>query len=183
LFENKENTVSDAARDEKLTELEILRQSFEDKKKQADEYYSQLLRLKADFENFRKRSDKEKQTHLQWGKEEMLLKQIGQLDLLDQARKSANASDNIESIRTGLEMIYGEFAKLIASEGVKEIESMGKKFDPELHEAVEKLECDREDDTILEVVQKGYIYNTRVVRPAKVKVAKHKPTETKELGG
>lgn len=175
MFENKENAVSDAAREEKLTELEILRQSFEEKKKQAEEYYSQLLRLKADFENFRKRSDKEKQTHLQWGKEEMLLKQINQLDLLDQACRSANATDNIESIRKGLEMIYGEFAKLIASEGVKEIESAGKKFDPELHEAVEKVESEQEEDTVLEVVQKGYTYNTRVIRPAKVKVAKHKP--------
>ncbi len=170
---NKETNISDDARDVKLTELEILRQSLEEKKKLADGYYEQLLRLRAEFDNFRRRSDKEKQTHLQWGKEEMLLKQIDLLDVLAQACRSARDSDNVESIRKGVEMIYAEFEKMLKSEGVTEIGAPGEDFDPELHEAVEKVEGPQPDNTILEVVQKGYMYNSRVIRPAKVKVIKH----------
>jgi len=171
--------ISDAAREEKLTEHEILRQSLEEKIALARDYYDQLLRLKAEFDNFRKRSEKEKQAYMQWGKEEILLKQINVLDVLDQAVKSAKDSNNIESIIKGLGLINGEMSKMLADEGVKEIESVGKKFDPELHYAVEKIESDAEEDTILEVVQKGYMFNSRVIRPAKVKVAKHAASNKK----
>jgi len=175
LFNEKESStnVSDAAREQKLTEHEILRQSLEEKIKLAKDYYEQLLRLKAEFENFRKRSEKEKHAFMQWGKEEILLKQISIMDVLDHAARSAKDSNNIESIIKGLELINIEMSKMLADEGVKEIECVGKKFDPEQQEAVEKVESDAEEDTVLEVVQKGYIFNSRVIRPAKVKVANH----------
>ena len=78
----------DAGREEKVSELEILQQSLEDKKKQAEAYYDQLLRLKAEFENFRQRSEKEKSRQRLWGKEEVLLKQISLFDVIEQAYSS-----------------------------------------------------------------------------------------------
>jgi molecular chaperone GrpE len=175
-MEHDENTeaISQTAREEKLSELEILQQSLEEKKKQADEYYDQLLRLKADFENFRRRTERDKQAHLQWGKEEILLKQIGLLDVLEHALQSARTSTNIESIQKGLELIRQEFAKMIYSEGIAEIESQGKKFDPSVHDAIEQVESDQPEGTVLETVQKGYQLNGRLIRPAKVKVSKKK---------
>jgi molecular chaperone GrpE len=170
-------TMYDTARDEKVTELEILKQSLEEKKKQADEYYDQLVRLKAEFENFRKRSEREKHNHLLWGKEDILLKQLGLLDVLEQGVQSARTSSNIESIRTGIELIKQEFVKMLSTEGVTEIESLGNKFDPSVHEAVEHVESDQPDGTIIAVLQKGYELNGRVVRPARVKVAKHAEKE------
>lgn len=178
--EEDSQVISDTARDEKVSELAILKQSLEEKQKQAEDYYDQLVRLKAEFENFRKRSEREKQNHLMWGKEDVLLKQIGLLDVLEQAGRSAQTSNNIESIRTGIELITQEFAKMLSSEGVTVIESAGKKFDPSLHEAVEQVASDQPDGTILEALQKGYMLNGRVIRAARVKVAKHTEPANKE---
>ncbi|OEG70207.1 hypothetical protein ATZ36_05635, partial [Candidatus Endomicrobiellum trichonymphae] len=118
------------ARDEKICELEILKQSIEEKKKQVQDYYDQLLRLKADFENYRRRSEKEKKDYLEWGKEKILIKQISIDDVLRQALKSAESGNNIESIVLGLEMISKEFSKMMKEEGVEEIEC--DKFDPNI---------------------------------------------------
>jgi molecular chaperone GrpE len=171
------DTITAAAREEKVSELEILQQSLEEKKRQAEDYYDQLVRLRAEFDNFRKRSEREKQNHLAWGKEEMLLKQIGLLDVLEHAANSARSSTNIESIRQGLDLIKREFAKMLTSEGVKEIESEGKKFDPAVHEAIERVASPEQEGTIIGVMQKGYMLNGRVVRPARVKVAQHEQPE------
>lgn len=163
------------ARDAKLSELEILRQSFEDKKKEAENYYDQLLRLKADFENFRRRSEKEKKDYLEWGKEKILLKQIAINDVLQQALKSAKNGNNIESIVVGLEMINKEFSKMLKEEGVEEISV--EKFDPNICEALDCVDSEEEDGTVLEVYQKGYKMNGKLIRPVKVKVAKNTITE------
>lgn len=167
----------DDARDQKISELEILKQSFDEKKKQADEYYDQLVRLKADFENYRRRSEKEKKDYLDWGKEKILLKQISIDDVLQQALKSAKTGNNIESIVIGLEMISKEFTKMLKEEGVEEIQC--EKFDPNVCEALDQVESDEKDGTVLEVYQKGYKMNGKLIRPAKVKVAKN-PDEKQE---
>ncbi len=160
------------ARDEKICELEILKQSTEEKKKQARDYYDQLLRLKADFENYRRRSEKEKKDYLEWGKEKILLKQISIDDVLRQALESAKSGNNVESIVLGLEMISKEFSKMLKEENVEEIEC--DKFDPNICEALEYVESEAEDGKILEVYQKGYKMNGKLIRAMKVKVAKNK---------
>ncbi|MDR1695455.1 MAG: nucleotide exchange factor GrpE [Endomicrobium sp.] len=162
---------ADTAREEKLSELEILKQSFDEKKKQADEYYDQLLRLKADFENYRRRSEKEKKDYLDWGKEKILLKQISMDDVLEQALKSAKTGGKVEDIIIGLDMISKEFSKMLKEEGVEEITC--EKFDPNVCEALDTVETDdAEDGAVLEVYQKGYKMNGKLIRAAKVKVAK-----------
>jgi molecular chaperone GrpE len=161
------------AREEKLSELEILKQSFDDKKKEAGEYYDQLLRLKADFENYRRRAEREKKDYLDWGKEKILLKQISMDDVLRQALKSAKNGGKVEDIIIGLEMVSREFEKMLKEEGVEEI--VCGKFDPNFCEALDIAESGEEEDgKILEVYQKGYKMNGRLIRPAKVKVAKKK---------
>ncbi len=172
--EKEINEVSQAAREAKLQELEILQQSLEEKKKLAEDYYNQLLRLKAEFDNFRRRTEREMAAHLNWGKEEMILKQVNLLDVLDRATESAKTSDNMESIRKGLELIHQQFVKMLTDEGVKEFGTEGEEFDPAEHEAVEQVESDKPENTIAEVVQKGYSFNSRIIRPARVKVAKNK---------
>jgi molecular chaperone GrpE len=159
------------ARDEKIFELEILKQSVEEKKKQAQDFYDQLLRLKADFENYRKRSEKEKKDYLEWGKEKILLKQINIYDVFQQALRSVKAGNDMESIILGLEMINKEFSKMLKEEGVEEIRC--KKFDPAVCEALDYVESEEEDGKILEIYQRGYKLNERLMRTAKVKVAKN----------
>jgi len=165
-------TVEEIAREEKLSELDILRQSVEEKQKKADEYYDQLLRLKADFENFRRRTEKEKQDFLNWGREKILIKQISIYDVFEQALQSVKAGKNLDSIMVGLDMIHKEFAKMLKEEGVEKIECLNKKFDPHFCEALAQVESDKEDETILEVYQQGYKFNGKLMRPAKVKIAK-----------
>jgi molecular chaperone GrpE len=166
------DSVCDDARNDKVAELDILRQSLEEKKKLAEEYYDQLIRMKAEFDNYRRRTEKERTTHIAWGKEEILRKQVSILDILEQALASTKISTNIESIRQGLEMITTEFVRMLSSEGIKEMDCLGKKFDPSLHEALEQVASDQSEGTVVAVLQKGYTMNGRVVRAAKVQVAK-----------
>lgn len=158
------------ARDEKILELEILKQSVEEQKELAQNYYDQLVRLKADFENYRRRSEKEKKDYLDWGKEKILIKQIDIADVLQQALKSAKAGNNIESVVAGLEMINKEFSKMLKDEGIEEI--VCEKFDPNICEALDTVMSEQEDGKVLEVYQKGYKMNGKLIRTAKVKVAK-----------
>lgn len=161
----------DEARNEKISELEILKQSFDEQKTLAQSYYDQLVRLKADFENFRRRSEKEKKDYLDWGKEKILIKQIAIGDVLQHALKSAKSGNNIESIIVGLDMISKEFAKMLKEEGVEEIQC--ESFDPNVCEALDYVGSDKEDGKVLEVYQKGYKMNGKLIRTAKVKVAKN----------
>jgi len=172
-LEDKEQNCNceETAREEKISELEILKQSFDEKKKQAEEYYDQLLRLKADFENYRRRSEKEKKDYLDWGKEKILLKQISMDDVLEQALKSAKTGGKVEDIIIGLDMITKEFSKMLKEEGVEEITC--EKFDPNVCEALDTVASDDDEDgKVLEVYQKGYKMNGKLIRAAKVKVAK-----------
>jgi molecular chaperone GrpE len=170
---------SDDARDEKIAELEILKQSVDEQKALAQDYYDQLVRLKADFDNFRRRSEKEKKDYLDWGKEKILVKQIAIDDVLQHALKSAKAGNNIESIIVGLDMISKEFAKMLKEEGVEELQC--EKFDPNMCEALDYVESDEEAGKVLEIYQKGYKMNGKLIRTAKVKVAKNdKKSENKK---
>ena len=170
-MKNQNCNCEEDARDVKISELEILKQSYDEKRKQADEYYDQLLRLKADFENYRRRSEKEKKDYLDWGKEKILLKQISIDDVLEQALKSAKSGGKVEDIIIGLDMITKEFSKMLKEEGVEEI--ICEKFDPNVCEALDTVEGDDyEDGAILEVYQKGYKMNGKLIRAAKVRVAK-----------
>lgn len=169
LDENKaDNNIS--ASDVSVSDL--LKQ-IEEKDRSSKEYYDQLLRLKAEFENYRKRVEREKENHRLWGKEEILMKQISLYDVIVQAVDLARTTKNIESIIVGLEMIQKEFEKVLNSEGISEIDTSGN-LDPYLHEVVETVvDESQQDGKIVSVLQRGYIFNERIIRPAKVKIVKN----------
>jgi len=174
--EKPQEPVLDVRLENKLSELEILRQSFEEKKKLADSYYDQLLRLKAEFDNYRKRIEKEKEELIKFGKEELVVKLLDILDSLDLALSSTKDEKNEhKSIREGVELIHKQFREVLEKEGVKKLEVQGEKFDPNLHYAVEYQESDKHNDNvILEEIRPGYLLYERVIRPAMVVVAKAK---------
>jgi molecular chaperone GrpE len=175
--------ILDTMREQKVSELDILRQSLEEKDKKCEQYVDQLKRLQAEFDNYRKRADKEKQTHLQWGKEDILLKQISLLDILEQACRSVSSAKDIATVAQGIELIKSEFERVLSAEGVQKIEALNAKFDPAMHDAMIQVENDSvEEGTVLEVLQNGYQLSGRTIRPAKVKVAK-KINKTQEIGG
>lgn len=161
------------AREEKIAEQKIYKESLDEKSKQIAQYHDQLLRLKADYENYRKRAEREKAEYLSWGKQDILIRLMQLKDVLEQAHRQASSTDNIASVVQGLELLYKEFDKFLTAEGLKAIQTDGQIFDPLLHEAVGYEESESGiDGEIIEELQNGYIFQNRVVRPAKVRVRK-----------
>lgn len=177
-IEKAEEKVEDIAREEKLSELDILKQSLEEKQKQADEYKAEYLRSVAEYQTLRNRTEKEKGEYINFGKAKILERQIGIYDVFEQAMVSVRAGQDLKSIKVGLEMIYNEFSKMLKEEGVEKIECLNKKFDHNVCEALDQVETDEvEDGTVLAVYQNGYKLNGKLMRPARVKVAKAKQKE------
>ncbi len=140
---------------------------------QGTDYYEQLLRLRADFENYRKRVERQNSAQRAWAKEEILVKQISLLDIMTQALAAAKNTRDIEGVLAGLEMIIKEFQKMLAEEGVTAVADVGA-FNPLLHEAVETVEdASMPDGGIKEVMSKGYMMGERLIRPARVKIVKN----------
>lgn len=151
--------------------LETLEKTLEDKQKQIDEYKNRWYRAQADFDNFRKRTQKEIQDiHLYAG--EQLIKDI--LPVVDNFERALNSIEDREGpIYKGVQLIYQQLKNVLEKYDVKEIDAQGKAFDPRFHEAVMQVESqEHENDTVIEVLQKGYLFHTKVIRPSMVKVAK-----------
>ena len=166
--------VEGTIKEENLSELEIANEALNNEKIKFKELTDQLLRLKAEFENFRKRNEKERKMLIAWGKEDILFKQLDLLFVIEQAYKSVDGTTNIESIKMGLKLIHSEFKKMLKAEGVVAIDALGKQFDLNLHDAVEQVENDTvEDGSVIEVLQDGYKIGDKVIKHAKVKVAKN----------
>ena len=174
-FEETEQKVEDIAREEKLSELDILKQSLEEKQKQADEYKAEYLRSVAEYQTLRNRIEKEKGEYINYGKAKILERQISIFDVFEQAMISVRAGQDLKSIKVGLEMIYSEFSKMLKEEGIEKIDCLNKKFDHNVCEALDQVETDEvEEGTVLAVYQNGYKLNGKLMRPARVKVAKKK---------
>ena len=180
-IEKAEEKVEDIARDVKLSELDILKQSLEEKQKQADEYKAEYLRSVAEYQTLRNRTEKEKGEYINFGKAKILERNISIYDVFEQAMISVRAGQDLKSIKVGLEMIYNEFSKMLKEEGVEKIDCLNKKFDHNTCEALDQVETDEaEEGTVLAVYQNGYKLNGKLMRPARVKVAKKKEEEKKE---
>ncbi len=174
--ESEIQNVAAAATEEKVQELEILKQSLDQSRGQAAEYYDQLLRLKAEFENFRKRTEKEKADSLRWGKEHIILQLVSLMDIMEQAEAVAQTSSDIKAIITGMNMLYAQFKRVLKDEGLEEVPAKaGEKFNPENHEAVEMVTDGGEEGRVLNVLQKGYRFQGGLLRPARVKVSQKEP--------
>ena len=130
-----------------------------------------MLRKSADFENLRKRVEKEKREFQQYALSEIMGDLIFILDNFERALSHADESSNPE-YRKGIELIYRQLKDLLEKRGLRAIEAAGKKFDPNFHEAVAREERnDLEEGTILEELQRGYYFHNRLLRPAMVKVS------------
>lgn len=144
-------------------ELEKLR---EENRKLKDQY----LRKMADFENFRKRSEREKTDYFKWALADVMREVVPVLDNFERAL--AMASDGDGEFRKGVELIYKQLLEVLQKYGLKPVDSALVTFDPTVHEAVMRDEdSDLAPNTVVEVLQKGYFLNERLLRPAMVKVA------------
>lgn len=159
-----ENPVVEDASDQLRIERDGLRV-------ERDELKELLLRRQAEFDNFRKRTDKERSEFLQYAGMELVRDMLPILDDFDRARKAE--AGNPEYAR-GVEMIYSRMYETLKKTGLQPIEAEGKQFDPHLHQAVERVETkDEKDGTILGEFQRGYLFKGKLLRPSMVKVAVH----------
>ena len=157
--------------DEKLSELTILQQSVEEQKAKAAEYFDQLLRLRAEFDNYRKRVEKEKVEARQWGKQEVLMPLLSLVDVFEQAMVQAENAKDVKQVAVGLEFLHKNFSSFLKSEGLAPIEVVGKAFDPQFAEAIEQAEVEGDQvGQVLDEIQRGYSFKGRVIRPARVRV-------------
>jgi molecular chaperone GrpE len=140
----------------------------------AQECWDRLLRTQADFENTRKRLEREKQDFVKFANEGIILELLNVLDDLGRTVELAQSKhQDLPAFLKGVEMILAHLYELLKEYGVKPIEAQGKLFDPHYHEALMQEENkDVPEHTIVEELQKGYLLNDRVIRTAKVKVSK-----------
>jgi molecular chaperone GrpE len=137
--------------------------------KKARELEEKILRLRADFENYKKRAEKENSALRESSKADMLNKLLPIVDEFEIAITHMNVSTDKE-FKHGMEIIYSKLTELLKREGVVEMKSLGERFDPYKHDAIRQGEG--EEGKIIEVVQKGYLLNGNILRHAKVVVGK-----------
>lgn len=168
---------------EELLERKICPEEYRKLKEKAnsyDELWQKYLRLCADFENARKRWERDRIEVVRFATYEVMKELLVILDELEHALQAIDKHSTIEEIKKGVELTHKNLLRLIKKEGIKPIEAKGKKFDPHLNEIVGQREDNNvEEHTVLDEVQKGYLIGDKVLRTAKVIISK-KGEEKKE---
>lgn len=172
--ENQENTDAREQNDEQeLSPEQLLTQQLEEAQRTIEEQKDKFLRLSAEFDNYRKRTLKEKAELIRNGGEKTITAILPILDDLERALQNMQTADNVEAICQGIELIAQKFHKQLAQEGLEKMEPVGQDFDTDFHEAVALVPApeDGQKGKVLDCVQTGYRLHDKVIRHAKVVVA------------
>ncbi|MDI6735690.1 MAG: nucleotide exchange factor GrpE [bacterium] len=141
----------------------------------ADDYLDHLRRLKAEFENYKKRQERERIEFIKLANESLISELLSVLDSLDLALMGVQERHSLESFLPGVELIRKQLGDILVKNGLETIETIGKPFDPRIHEALMHLESDEyPEDVVTQEMRKGYVLNNRVIRPAQVAVSKNR---------
>ncbi len=161
-----------AAEAEELTAEEALQKQLDETKQQLEKAQKEYMFLLAEFDNFRKRTLKEKQDLIKNASEGAMKDLLPVIDDFERAIQAAEASDDVDSIKEGVNLIYNKFVKYLEKNGVKAIDSTDADFDTEYHEAVTTFPTDDESKKgkVIDTVAKGYTMNDKVIRHSKVVV-------------
>jgi molecular chaperone GrpE len=163
-------------------EGEALAEALENEKKRSEEYLSRLRYAQADFENLKKRYDRQIDEIRKYCTEPLILELLDVVDELELAVKVGRDSSSVDGVVQGVEMTLKKLKKVLESHGVFPIDCLGKKFDPSMHNAVAKTENEDADDcTIVEEIRKGYTMGEKVIRPSVVKVVVKPSKSQKEM--
>ena len=166
--EVKEPEEAPSASDEAVQKLQ---KELEDIKAQLQAKNERLLRLQADFDNFRRRSRQEKDDLANVIKQGIFKGMLPILDNFERALASSNKEENAKGLRAGIEMVYKSLKETLEKDGLQVIETEGKAFDPNFHQAVLRVEDpEKEDGSIAQELQKGYMVHGHVIRPSMVQV-------------
>jgi len=165
----------DEIEDEGEKSVEEIAEEYEAKIKELDDRY---LRLAAEFDNFKKRTARQYQDIVKSSNEALLTQMLEVIDNFERALAAADTSSDFESLKSGTKLIYQNMMDILKKQGVEPIESVGKEFDPNLHEAMMQVESDEHPEgVVVQEMNRGYKLNDRVLRFARVVVSKGKEEE------
>jgi len=170
----EESEELDTERDDEQADehTDTTQREMEELKQEKDELYDRLLRVQAEYDNFKKRTQKEKESDRKYRSKDLVEELLPVLDNFERALQ-VEATDETKGLIDGITMVYNQFQDALKSQGVEVIEAEGKEFDPNIHHAVMQADEDELDPNIVvEELQKGYMLKDKVVRPAMVKVNK-----------
>ncbi|HEY4707215.1 MAG TPA: nucleotide exchange factor GrpE [Thermodesulfobacteriota bacterium] len=154
-------------------EIRRLAEQLEAKSKEASENHDKYLRARAELDNFRKRTEKEKADAISFANESLIEEILPIADNFERALAHANGEENLKSLREGVKLTASQMLAAFKKFGLEEIKALGQKFDPTVHHAISEEESeDAEPGTVVKEFQKGYYLKGRLLRPAMVAVAK-----------
>ncbi len=158
-----------------MEDAESLKKALEQERAKASEYLASWQRVQADFSNFKKRTEKEKEENARFANAQLVASLLPVIDDLERALDSISEKLTGLTWVDGIRLIYRKLLAILEAQGLSRIEAKGKDFDPSLHEAV--LYEEGQEGKVLAELQKGYKFHDRVIRPAMVKVGKGKKEE------
>ena len=158
---------------EKEKEIEELKKKLEEKEKEAKEHYDRLLRVAADFDNYKKRAVREKEEWTKFANEDLIKTILPFMDNLERAVNHAEKVEDAKVLIEGVRLTIQQLLQALNKFGLSSFKSVGKPFDPTMHEAILLVPTDQhEPNRVVEEFQKGYLLNDRLLRPATVSVSK-----------
>lgn len=165
-----QNDTPQAETEDNMTEESVSGEKLSQLQEKYDELNNSYLRLHAEFDNFRKRTLKEKSELIKNGGERVLLDIIGLVDDFERALTALHAAEDKDAMLEGMDLIYGKFITFLGQHGVKEIESIGQPFDADRFEAVTTIPAQEETQKgmVIDCIQKGYELNEKIIRFPKV---------------
>lgn len=171
--ENQEETVEAAEPEKELTVEEQLQQKLDEQTLLLAAMQDKYLRSVADFDNYRKRTIKEKAELIKTAAEKTITEILPVLDDMERALKTMETAEDVASVREGVDLIYQKFLKTLGQQGLKSIETQGQDFNVDFHEAIALVPAPNDElkGKVLDCVQTGYTLNDKVIRHAKVAVA------------
>lgn len=173
MMDDMQSPAGTEAREQEHTADEAVHPGLEEARREAAENYDKYLRLAADFDNYKKRVQKDRADLLNYGNESVLKDMLPIVDGLERAVDHASGAGGIDSFVQGLQMILEQLRTTLAKHGVESVEALGSEFDPHYHEAMMRVDSEpSRDNLVVEEFEKGYLLKGRLLRPSKVAVAK-----------
>jgi molecular chaperone GrpE len=167
--EKKDIPLEDMKKSELIEKIKEIQES-------ADKNYDLFMRSVAEAENSKKRFQKEKSDLIKFSNESLIKQLLLVIDSLEKAISASQGGNSVEAVREGIELTLKGLGDTLEKSGLAEVEAEGKPFDPNFHEAISELEDNKvEPGTVIQVLQKGYTLNERLIRPAIVVVSKSNP--------
>lgn len=153
-------------------QIKELEEKLKEAEQKAEENYNRFLRAQADFENFRRRTRKEKEELEAYASVSLIEQLLPVLDNFERAIEAGKQTEDQEGMLKGVEMVFNQIKQVLQQQGLVEIEAVGQPFDPHVHEAVMQVESEEyQSGYVVEELQKGYKLKDRVIRPSMVKVS------------